>query len=48
MPEDLCPAPGTISLSPSSLATGVTDVTLGASDLWLGTRTGAGVTATLI
>ena len=29
-----------------SLATFVTDVTLGASGLWLGTRTGAGGTAT--
>ena len=28
-------------------ATDVTDATLGASCLWLGTRTGAGVTATL-
>ena len=30
-----------------SLATDVTDATLGASGLWLGTRTGAGGTATL-
>ena len=28
--------------------TDVTDVALGASDLWLGTRTGAGGTATLV
>ena len=35
------------SLSPLSLATDVTDATLGASGLWLGTRTGAGGTATL-
>ena len=36
-----------ISLSPLSLATDVTDATLGASGLWLGTRTEAGGTATL-
>ena len=30
-----------------SLATDVTEATLGASDLWLGTRTGAGGTATV-
>ena len=47
MPGDLCTAPRIISLSPLSLATDVTDATLGASDLWLGTRTGAGSTATL-
>ena len=35
------------SLSPLSLATDVTDATLGASGVWLGTRTGAGGTATL-
>ena len=35
------------TLSPLSLATDVTDATLGASGLWLGTRTGAGGTATL-
>ena len=46
MPGDLCTVP-VISLSPLSLATDVTDATLGASDLWLGTRTGAGGTATL-
>ena len=40
MPGDLC-------TSPLSLATNVIDTTLGASDLWLGTRTGAGGTATL-
>ena len=44
MPGDVWTAPRIISLSPLSLAT---DVTLGASDLWLGTRTGAGGTATL-
>ena len=47
MPGDLCIAPGIISLSPLSLATDVTDATLGASALWLGTRTGAGATASL-
>ena len=40
-------APGIISLSLLSLATDVTDVTLGASELSLGTWTGAGGTATL-
>ena len=44
MPGDLSTAPGIISLSSLSLTT---DVTLEASDLWLGTRTGAGGTATL-
>ena len=34
-------------LSYLSLATKVTDATLGASGLWLGTQTGAGGTATL-
>ena len=48
MPGDLYTAPRIISLSPLSLATDVTDATLGASGLWLGTRTGAGGTATLI
>ena len=43
----LCTAPRIISLSPLSLATDVTDATLGASGLWLGTRTGTGDTATL-
>ena len=47
MPGDLCTAPRIISLSPLSLATDVTDATLGASGLWLGTRTGAGGTAKL-
>ena len=47
MPGDLCTAPGIISLSPLSLATDVTDVTLRASGLWLGTRTEAGGTDTL-
>ena len=39
-------SPQIISLSPLALATDVTDATLGASGLWLGTRTKAG-TATL-
>ena len=47
MPGDLCTAPRIISLSPLSLATDVTDATLGACGLWLGTRTGAGGTVTL-
>ena len=47
MPGDQCTVPGIISLSRLSLATYVTDATLGASGLWLGTRTGAGGTATL-
>ena len=34
-------------LSPLSLATDVTDMTLGASGLWLGTRTGTGGIPTL-
>ena len=42
MPGDLYTAPRIISLSFLSLATDVTDVTHGATDLWLGTRTGAG------
>ena len=46
-PRDMCTAPRIISLSPLSLATDVTDATLGASGIWLGTRTGAGGTATL-
>ena len=41
MPGNLCTAPRIISL-----ATDVTNATLGASGLWLGTRTGAGGTAT--
>ena len=44
MPGDLFTAPSIISLSPLSL---VTEATLGASGVWLGTRTGAGGTATL-
>ena len=44
MPGDLSTAPRIISLSPLPLAT---DVTLGASDLWPGTQTGASVIATL-
>jgi hypothetical protein len=44
---DLCTAPRIISLSPLPLATDMTDATLGASGLWLGTQTGAGGTATL-
>ena len=47
MPGDLCTASRIISLSLLSLATDVTGATLGASGLWLGTRTGAGGTATL-
>ena len=47
MPGDLCTAARIILLSPLSLATDVTDATLGASGLWLRTRTGAGGTATL-
>jgi hypothetical protein len=46
MPGDLFTAFRIISLSPL-LATDVTDATLGTSGLWLETRTGAGVTATL-
>ena len=48
MPGDLCTAPRIIALSHLSLATDVSDATFGASGLWLGTRTGAGGTATLI
>ena len=47
MPGDFCTVPGIISLASLSLATDVTDATLGASGLWLGTRRGAGGTATL-
>ena len=47
MPGDLCTVPGIISLSPLSLATDETDVKLGASDLWLETRTEAGGTDTV-
>jgi hypothetical protein len=47
MPGDLCTGPRIISLLSLSLATDVTDLTLGASVLWLGTRKGAGGTATL-
>ena len=47
MPGDLCTDPRIISLSPLSLATDVTDATLGASGFWLGIRTGVGGTATL-
>ena len=39
-------APRIISLSPLSLATDMTDVTLEPSGNWLGTRTGAGGTTT--
>ena len=46
MPGDLSTAPRIISLSPLPTATDVTDATLGASGLGLGTRTGAGGTAT--
>ena len=48
MPGDLCTASRIISLSSLSLATDVSDATLGESGLWLGTRTGAGGTATLV
>ena len=48
MPGDLCTAPGIISLSPLPLAMDVTDLTLGASGLWTGTRTVAGGAATLV
>ena len=47
MPGDLYTAPRIISLSSLSLATDVTDATLVASGLWLGTRTEARGTATL-
>ena len=47
MQGDHCTGPRIISLSPLSLATDLTDETLGVSGLWLGTRTGAGGTATL-
>ena len=47
MPGDLSTVPVIISLSPLSLATDATDVTLGANGLWLGMRTGAHGTATL-
>ena len=40
-------SPKIISLSSLSLATDVTDVTLGESILWLGRRTGGGGTAKL-
>ena len=43
---DLFTDPGIISLLALSLATDASDVTLGASDLWPGTRTAAGGTAT--
>ena len=44
MPWDL---PRIISLSPLSLATDVTDATLGTTGLWVGTRAGATCIATL-
>ena len=47
MPEDLCTTPRIISLSSLSLATDMTDATLGASSLGLGTQIGAGSTTTL-
>ena len=47
MPGDLCTTPGIIALSPLSLATDVTDVTLGASSPWLEIWTRAGGSATL-
>ena len=48
MPGYLCTATRIISLSPLSLATDMTDAILGASGLWLGTRTGADGTVTLV
>ena len=47
MTGDLCTAPSIISLLPYHPLTDVTDLTLGASGLWLGTRTRAGGTAIL-
>ena len=47
MPGDMHTASGITSLSPLALAVDVTDMTLGASGLWLGTRTGDGGSATL-
>ena len=47
MPGDIFTASGTISLSTLSLVTDVSDGTLEASGVWLGTRTGAGGTTTL-
>ena len=44
---DLFTAPSIISVSPLSLATDVTDATLGANVLWLEARAGAGGIATL-
>ena len=46
-PGDLCTALRIISLSLLSIEIDVTDATLGASDLWLGTRIGAGGAAIL-
>ena len=46
MPGDLGTAPVIISLSPLSLATDVTDVTLGEYGLWLGAQTAVSGTAT--
>ena len=43
----MCTALVIISLSPYNQLTDVTNVTLGASGRWLGTRTGAGGTAML-
>ena len=48
MTGDLCTAHRIISLPSLSLATDVTDATLWESVLWLGTRSGAGGTATLV
>ena len=44
---DLRTATGITSLPPLTLETGMTDVTLGGSGFWLGTRTGAGGIVTL-
>ena len=47
IPGDLCTATWIISSLSLSLMTEMTDVTFGASGIWLGTWTGAGGTATL-
>jgi hypothetical protein len=45
MPGHLCTAPVSFHYNPYHWSTDVADVTLGASGLWLGTRTGTGGTA---
>ena len=47
MPGDLCTTPKDHFTITLSLATDVTDATLGASGLWLGAWSGAGGTATV-